>query len=176
MCWRPWLLSVLGTTLIVAGSGCGARKVVATSGVVTWEGKPLANANVVFLPTGSGPQATGYTDDEGKFELTTFNRKDGAIPGQYKVVINVYSGETGGDDPNNPIIASPEDAKDPGKMSKFQENQFKQMQKRRDEMNQPPENQKKGIHPNYTKLDKTPLIITVPSDGPIVLDLKKNGT
>jgi hypothetical protein len=86
--------SILQLPVIVAlfaASGCSGRGPVPVSGVVTVEGGgPLAEVNVTFLPiSGKGRPATGQTDSEGYFQLTTYQPDDGALPGEYKVTISI---------------------------------------------------------------------------------------
>jgi hypothetical protein len=69
--------------------GCGNPGVAPTAevtGTVTYKGAPLENVNVVFTPANGRP-ATGTTDAEGKFSLSTFAADDGAVPGEHTVTI-----------------------------------------------------------------------------------------
>ncbi len=76
---------------IVTAIGCGgagdAPKTVAVTGVVTYQGKPMPNLSVGFIPE-TGMLASGITDAEGRFDMTTSAPGDGAIPGLHKVAIN----------------------------------------------------------------------------------------
>lgn len=60
------------------------------SGTVTLDGQPLADARVQFVPDKSkgteGAMASGTTDAEGKYELTTATVK-GAIVGHHKISV-----------------------------------------------------------------------------------------
>jgi hypothetical protein len=58
-------------------------------GVVTFDGAPVADAGVMFMPVDStlGLPATGVTDSEGRFTLTTANRP-GAVIGEHRVAIS----------------------------------------------------------------------------------------
>jgi hypothetical protein len=64
---------------------------VAVNGVVTLNGKPVEGATVTFYIAGGveqeGRPATGRTDGSGAFRLNTMGNEDGALPGEYKVVI-----------------------------------------------------------------------------------------
>jgi hypothetical protein len=80
--------------LLVLESGCsrtssGRAKPVAAAGSLAWEdGKPVAEASVVFVPDDpKGQSAAGLTGKDGSFTLTTFNQDDGAVPGDYKIVV-----------------------------------------------------------------------------------------
>jgi hypothetical protein len=82
-----WLL------LWVAGlSGCGGPKFYPVSGTVTMDGKPLADAMVVFIPesTSEGRFAQAKTDDNGRYVLMQTTTKDGALAGKYKVSISTF--------------------------------------------------------------------------------------
>jgi len=58
------------------------------AGIVTFDGKPLPEATVVFQSTGGEPQAAvGRTDENGEFQLRTFTDGDGAIAGEHKVTV-----------------------------------------------------------------------------------------
>jgi hypothetical protein len=56
-------------------------------GTVTWQGAPLAGANVTFVPA-KGPVAVATTDNMGKFSLTTAGRKGVAV-GECRVSVSV---------------------------------------------------------------------------------------
>jgi hypothetical protein len=87
-CWcLPALLFVLG---------CGSSgKLAPVSGVVTLNGKPLANALVSFQPiagqgTSPGVGSYGTTDAAGKYSLRTADTDaPGAVVGNHLVVINL---------------------------------------------------------------------------------------
>jgi len=55
-------------------------------GTVTFQGSPLAEADVAFTPKGGRP-ATGRTDTAGQFTLTTFKTNDGAMIGEHTVTV-----------------------------------------------------------------------------------------
>lgn len=68
--------------------GCGdsGPRLVPVTGVVTLDGKPVADAGVMFKPAGSLPPASANTDVQGKFSLATLN-KPGAVLGEHQVSI-----------------------------------------------------------------------------------------
>jgi len=86
---------VLPVCLLGALWGCNKGPTVATfpvTGTVTYEGKPVEGASVMFMSKNpDGPKATGDTDAEGKFSLTTYlgpkQILKGAVPDEYKVAI-----------------------------------------------------------------------------------------
>jgi hypothetical protein len=73
-------------------TGCGKKNSLDTvpiSGTVKLDGQPVEGASVVFAPSGGGGQAaSGVTDSSGKYELTTVDPNDGALPGSYIVMIS----------------------------------------------------------------------------------------
>jgi hypothetical protein len=92
-----WLLAAA-----VSLAGCGGETVklpdtVPFSGKVTLDGKPLSGAAVQFAParmTKDGHAASGRTNDEGKYELTTMignHSKPGVVPGSYQVVVSLLT-------------------------------------------------------------------------------------
>jgi hypothetical protein len=95
---------VAGGTFSVACAlllGCKPAAVGPTvEGAVTLDGKPLANANVQFIPQGENRGQTGFgkTDSAGKFTIGPVGGKQrGAMPGEYKVVINKHVRPDGSD-------------------------------------------------------------------------------
>ncbi len=76
-----------------------AIKTEGVSGVVTYNGEPLAEANVKFIPTDStGSQSVGKTNEKGEYKLQTLlgAADAGPTPGEYKVAIDcVEPYETG---------------------------------------------------------------------------------
>jgi hypothetical protein len=86
--------------LVLAGgiAGCsGGPAVVKVTGIVTYQGNPLAGAKVSFVPTeehdGRRPPAVAVTDAEGRFALkTNFDSvtRDGAVPGEHVVTISKF--------------------------------------------------------------------------------------
>jgi hypothetical protein len=88
---RRWpLLGLLLGALVPLAVGCAGRgKPVKVEGVLTLDGKPLPGATVTFAPVGEGRAASGRSDSDGSFRLTTYRTDDGALPGEYKVVVVV---------------------------------------------------------------------------------------
>lgn len=71
------------------GGGGGVEGVVSAGGTVTLDGKPVSGATVSFAPDGAaGRHATGLSDENGKFQLTTLVPGDGAVPGRYKISVS----------------------------------------------------------------------------------------
>jgi len=110
---RLFCLTLLPLCLILPLSGCqgdGKPEVAPTTGVVTYDGEPVAKASVAFVPMGEAPNAIGTTDDEGRFTLTTFNPGDGAVVGAHRVIVvphNPNLEQLSGDmsDPNEYLAA-----------------------------------------------------------------------
>jgi hypothetical protein len=76
-----------GAASLLLAAGCGGGvKPVPVRGDVTLDGKPLAEAGVLFSPKEQGAVAIGVTDAAGKFQLSTPNY-DGALPGAYRVTV-----------------------------------------------------------------------------------------
>lgn len=73
----------------LACTGCGpdGPEIAYVSGRVTMDGKPLANAAVVFIPENGRP-AGARTDADGNYVLNFSESRRGAIPGKNTVRIS----------------------------------------------------------------------------------------
>ena len=141
-----WILGIAGACAAIPAAGCGAKP-VPTKGVVTVDGKPLANASVMFTCQEiGGKDATGFTDANGVFELTTARLKDGALPGLYKVT--VHHSEMTEVAPNRRSVAEVQKAQSSAA-------------------------RKSSVVPEiYTRQDQTPLQHRVPDDGDAKFQLR----
>src|SRR5437763_7975974 len=87
---KPWSARylVLGCILASLPTGCSRNGLLEVEGTVLLDNQPVPDATVLFIPEGgSGQPAQGVTDENGRFQLTTFKDKDGALPGAYKVTV-----------------------------------------------------------------------------------------
>ena len=146
------LVALLGVVLI----GCGGRGTTPVRGVVTLEGTPVAGATVLFMPDGQGGgrPASGFTSSDGTFRLTTYKPDDGALPGEYRVLIQKTEAPK---DPRAAERSALERAK-----AKIE---GKALQQRR----------KPTLPEAYAKFDTTPLRCSVPVTGAVTFDLHKGG-
>jgi hypothetical protein len=89
--------------LAVLFAGCSSEpyKVAKVSGLVTFDGKPLPNAEVMFQPEpgeGSinpGPGSAGTTNSEGRYTLKVIGKDtNGAVVGKHKVRITMAGPST----------------------------------------------------------------------------------
>jgi hypothetical protein len=86
---RAALLLIAISGLAGCGSGKKSLGTVPVTGRVTYQGKPVDKAVVAFDPQESQrPVATGITDSNGRFQLGTLAPGDGAVPGEYAVLIS----------------------------------------------------------------------------------------
>jgi hypothetical protein len=132
--------------------GCGGSRPVKVSGTVTLRGQPVEGAMVQFVPVKEGGRpATGTTRADGGFNLTTIENQDGALPGEYKVVITY----------NPPVETAPAQNTEQGmKQAAQAQSQVKKAKA------------KYVIPAAYTDATKTPVTQTVPTDGPVNIDIK----
>lgn len=91
----------------LVGCGPGGPDIATVEGTVTMDGKPLANAAVVFIPEAGGRPAGSRTDAEGKYNLNFSGGRKGTIPGVNKVRISTKS-DPSEDADGNPVPAAPE--------------------------------------------------------------------
>src|SRR5688572_19577036 len=78
---------------LIALAGCG-KGTVDFQAQVTLDGKPLSGAAVTLIGTGDvrNRPATGISDEKGMVRFTTFQSEDGALPGEYKVLVSKMPG------------------------------------------------------------------------------------
>lgn len=92
---------VLIWCLAVLLAGCGPTPppgperlpTVPAAGTVTYQGNPLANASLSFQHSDGVVAATGKSDDQGRFTLSTYGANDGAPVGTYNVTVAVSAVE-----------------------------------------------------------------------------------
>jgi hypothetical protein len=101
----------------------------------------------------------GVTDQRGKFELSTFDMKtlkamDGALPGEYKVTVEMPT--PAGRNPNSAQAMEAEHMKSGARAAASKGGKI--------------------LHANYADVSKTPLTQVVPPQGAVELKLTKNGT
>ena len=141
-------LGLLG--LLIAAAGCGGKgATVPLHGIVKLDGRPLANATVLFLAQDPPKRdATAHTDADGVFRLSSFKPDDGAYPGRYKVVVQPPTPDTGvGVTPRRVQIRTAGS----GRTSTG-----------------PP----LTIPPRYSQPDQTSLVQNVPASGNVVFELQ----
>ena len=148
---RPVAVIFLMTLIL---PGCSStNKPVEVEGIVLLDNEPVAEATVLFIPEGnSGQPAHGMTDENGKFQLTTFKENDGAFPGSYKVTVTKSVA------PPQPPEADPGDAQ--SVVAHFKA--IKQQKK-----------VKSPLPAMYANAQATPFHYTVPVEGKVTLELKK---
>ncbi len=138
--------------VLLAIVGCKEKSgTVPVQGIVKLDGQPLKDAAVQFVPQGTGRDATATTDANGKFVMSTFEPRDGAMPGSYKVVITSLGNVEA--TPTN-VSADQAMAAASAAAAKAKANAGSQ------------------VPVAYTRLDKTPLKQDVPAIGEIVFDIK----
>ncbi|MBI3463288.1 MAG: carboxypeptidase regulatory-like domain-containing protein [Planctomycetes bacterium] len=91
---------------LICGCGPGGPEIASVEGTVTMDGKPLANAAVVFIPENGRP-AGATTDSQGHYVLNFTSGRKGAIPGKNSIRITTLR-DAGEDENGNPIPAQRE--------------------------------------------------------------------
>jgi hypothetical protein len=141
--------------LAVALTGCGGKGTVPVKGVVTLEGAPLPEATVLFMPDGAGGRpASGFTSSDGVFRLTTFQPDDGALPGNYRVLVRKTAAARA---PRAATESAVERAK-----AKFGDKALAK-------------GKKPTMPGEYANFETTNLRCTVPVTGPVTLALHNDG-
>ena len=100
------LMGLLSMSMFVGCSGASSVKVYPAGGTITYDGKPLEGATVMFVPAKGAP-SDGTTDASGKYTIKT-NGKPGAPVGSNKVMV---SKAPAGIPSNMPANPTPDDMK-----------------------------------------------------------------
>ena len=124
-CLMEYLSRAVAVGLFSLGlmlTGCGSSKSPATikvHGRITLNGEPVANASIVFVPkethgTALKRPATADSNEEGLYQLSSFEKEDGALPGDYLVSIISYLVPPGGPErPGAAVLGTPRKYSDP---------------------------------------------------------------
>ncbi|HEY7328334.1 MAG TPA: hypothetical protein VH592_11870 [Gemmataceae bacterium] len=86
-------LVVLSFALLCSACSSGRKPVQPVRGQILVDGKPAAQAQVLFHPADGAkeePHPTGQTDDQGYFDLTSYAKGDGAPEGNYVVTVTWF--------------------------------------------------------------------------------------
>jgi hypothetical protein len=155
---RPWaLLGLFLCPVLLATAGCGNQNLSKVEGVVTLDGVPLSGATVSFMPVGQGRPASGLTDGDGYFQLTTFRTDDGALAGDYRVIVVV-------DEAEKRDLTTDQGKAEARVGTMSPQGKKKQAEKKSKKPSQVPE--------IYRDIKKTPLKEVVPTNGKIELALR----
>jgi hypothetical protein len=93
MASRCCLIAVAVVAVLLPG--CGGERVAPVKGRVMFNGEPVKEAALTFSPTAAGNRleagtpATGFTEPDGTFVLSTFSKNDGALVGTHSVNVVV---------------------------------------------------------------------------------------
>lgn len=106
---RIYASTLLVATLVLGiTAGCSRDhrydslpELVPVTGTVTLDGKPLAKANLTFIPVGStkGQTCRGLTDEKGRYEAMVTEDHKGLPVGEFRVVCNKWVMSDGSDLP-----------------------------------------------------------------------------
>ena len=80
--------STMMAVLVCGLSGCGSQGLFPVSGkVVHKDGTPVTAGLLIFEPVSQKVSARGEIKPDGTFQLGTYGNNDGAMEGEYKVLI-----------------------------------------------------------------------------------------
>ena len=97
---KKFALGLVALAMLTVLPACSkAIKTEGVTGVITYNGEPLADATVKFIPTdATGSQSYGKTNEKGEYKLQTLlgAADAGTTPGEYKVTVDcIETVETG---------------------------------------------------------------------------------
>jgi hypothetical protein len=167
-------LGVLCVAALAAATGCRGGKAVPVKGVVTLDGQLMSGVMVSFVPTDQsgkliegGRPATGVTDDQGRFQLTTFRTNDGAMPGDYRVTVVREQAPATSTEPDTVEGGAVHNRAMGRNISKSPTGKAQEAAERKKLPASP-------IPAVYKDPARTPLREVVPADGDVVLALKSD--
>lgn len=88
--WNPLAAALVGPCLmLVMAFGCGDEfpERYSVTGTVKYNGQPVEKGTITFKPAGAEGMPASGTIEKGDYSLTTVNEDDGAVPGEYNVVV-----------------------------------------------------------------------------------------
>ncbi|WP_013627005.1 transthyretin-like family protein [Rubinisphaera brasiliensis] len=97
--------SVVALGLLFVCSGCGGgagtdpwsqsrKETHRVQGKLVLDGLPLSNATIVFRSEQEDIAASGISDENGEFTLTTYEPGDGAVVGTHTVIVQKFDPNT----------------------------------------------------------------------------------
>ncbi|MBP3531290.1 MAG: carboxypeptidase regulatory-like domain-containing protein [Thermoguttaceae bacterium] len=97
---KNFALCLVALSMLAVLPACSKTiKTEGVTGVITYNGEPLADATVKFIPVDStGSQSYGKTNEKGEYKLQTLlgAADAGTTPGEYKVTVDcIETVETG---------------------------------------------------------------------------------
>lgn len=120
-----WLASLFALSAVAWLAGCSYEDewtkslpaTVEATGYLTLDGEPVDGASIVFAPAdGKTHAAKALSDSSGYFSLDAFPSKEGAVPGDYKILVTKTVETKGGTPPpNSPAAKLSETAMEEGK-------------------------------------------------------------
>ncbi len=82
---QVWLLAVFAAAVL---PGCSSQNLSTVQGIVSFDGTPLKDANVMLMsPQSAAPIAIATTNKGGEFTMASSGSAKGVPPGSYKVVV-----------------------------------------------------------------------------------------
>jgi len=174
MCRRLSFSTIGGAVLLLAGCG---PSVTPVTGTVTLDGAPVDGATVSFALDGGTQVYVGFTDASGNFSLSQ-GEKLGALPGNYKVMVVKTPKIPGAEGMS---VDSPDYMKMAQKEAKTNTKTAGPMMTpgmpgaMRPPGSPAPAGLKSELPAIYSSFSTTTLTATVPSQGPIVLELTGGG-
>jgi hypothetical protein len=153
-CLNTLAMTFFLITCVLGISGCGSDKVVAVSGRVTRNDKPVPGVVISFVPQAtseSGP-STGTTDDDGKYTLTIAKTGwSGAVVGTHKVWVSL--------------------PRDPPPFDDSKKEEKKHQPPKKTTGPKPSDADIAAILKKYGQMDKSPLTVEVKGGQPVDLKL-----
>jgi hypothetical protein len=109
-------IGLIVLALLAAGCGSGGPRLYKAGGTVTYNGKPVEGATLLFVYE-NGNSASGLSDAAGKFDLVYQGKTGGTAAGKCKVLVTKMSG-------GSATTTSAAPKMDPSKMTDAEKTKF----------------------------------------------------
>ncbi len=148
------LVAICCLILVGCGGSGNGPETVDAEGILTLDGQPIDGAVISCIPQ-KAPRhpARGASDKNGRFALTAFEGQDGAVPGEYKVLVS-----------RTVEVA--------GKAKKQDMSIFQEDAEHLTEAETSGAQWKNDLPHKYAKVDETDLLLVIPETGSTSLELK----
>ena len=161
----PWkFLAVSALVLVASGCSGSGPQLYKAVGTVTNNKVPVEGAQVTFAYD-NGNFANGYTDADGKFELTYMNRPGGAVPGKCTVTVSKKGAATSTPPPAI-LDATPKSKEEQQAKQAAQQKVFAEFEKKQAEA------EAAGGSENFTKTGWVLEVTTDENANNFLIDLK----
>ena len=86
---RFWSMLLAGLIFLCAGCGGPHYKVCQVEGTLLYDGTPVPETDISFMPANGARGALAHSDAQGHFKVRYTQQVEGIPPGEYKISLSV---------------------------------------------------------------------------------------